>query len=65
MYCDQIFRENCYALSILRAFTLLASSDSDKHKLIRQKVVNKDSPIAIGNYTARDFLTDIESWIER
>ena len=35
-----IFRENlnCYALSIFRVFILLASSDSDKHMLMRQKV---------------------------
>ena len=35
----QIFRENlnCYALSIFRVFILLASSDSDKHMLMRQK----------------------------
>jgi len=29
---------NCYALSIFRVFILLASSDSDKHMLMRQKV---------------------------
>ena len=34
---------NCYALSkLFRVFTLLASSDSDKHMLMRQKV-----PIAV------------------
>jgi len=40
MNWTQIFRENfnCYALSILRVFMLLASSDSDKHMLMRQKV---------------------------
>ena len=39
MNCSQIFRENlkCYALSIFRVFILLASSDSDKHMLMRQK----------------------------
>ena len=44
----QIFRDNlnCYALSIFRVFILFASSDSDKHMLMRQlKSVNKDSPI--------------------
>ena len=45
MNWTQIFRENlnCYALSIFGVFILLASSDSDKHILMRQKV--KDSPI--------------------
>ena len=40
MYQTQIFRENlkCYALSIFRVFILLASSDSDKLMLMRQKV---------------------------
>ena len=40
MNWTQIFGENlnCYALSILRVFILLASSDSDKHMLMRQKV---------------------------
>ena len=40
MNWTQIFRENlnCYALSIFRVFILLASSDSDKHMLMRQKV---------------------------
>ena len=40
MNWTQIFRENlnCYALSIFRVFMLLASSDSDKHMLMRQKV---------------------------
>ena len=39
MNWTQIFRENlnCYALSIFRVFILLASSDSDKHMLMRQK----------------------------
>ena len=43
MNWTQIFRENlnCYALSILRVFILLASSDSDKHMLMRQKVLTK------------------------
>ena len=40
MNWTQIFRENlnCYALSIFRVVILLASSDSDKHMLMRQKV---------------------------
>ena len=40
MNWTQIFRENlnCYALLIFRVFILLASSDSDKHMLMRQKV---------------------------
>ena len=40
MNWTQIFRENlnCYALSTFRVFILLASSDSDKHMLMRQKV---------------------------
>ena len=40
VFWAQIFRDNwnCYALSIFRVFILLASSDSDKHMLIRQKV---------------------------
>ena len=40
MNWTQIFIENlnCYALSIFRVFILLASSDSDKHMLMRQKV---------------------------
>ena len=40
MNWTQIFRENlnCYALSIFTVFMLLASSDSDKHMLMRQKV---------------------------
>ena len=40
MNWTQIFREhlNFYALSIFRVFILLASSDSDKHMLMRQKV---------------------------
>ena len=40
VYWAQIFRDNwnCYALSIFRVFILLASSDSDKHMLMRQKV---------------------------
>ena len=39
LYWAQIFRDNwnCYALSIFRVFILLASSDSDKHMLMRQK----------------------------
>ena len=39
MNWTQIFRENlnCYALSIFRVFILLASSDSDRHMLMRQK----------------------------
>ena len=43
MNWTQIFRENlnCYALSIFRAFISLASSDSDKHMLMRQKVSTK------------------------
>ena len=47
VYWAQIFRDNwnCYALSIFRVFMLLASPDSDKHMLMRQKVKNKDSPI--------------------
>ena len=47
VYWAQPFRDywNCYALSVFRAFILLASSDSDKHMLMRQKTVNKDSPI--------------------
>ena len=42
VHWGQIFRDNwnCYALSIFRVFILLASSDSDKHMLMRQK----DSP---------------------
>ena len=40
MSWTQIVRENliCYVLSIFRVFILLASSDSDKHMLMRQKV---------------------------
>ena len=40
VYWAQIFRDNwkCYALSIFRVFILLASSDSNKHMLMRQKV---------------------------
>ena len=40
VYWAQIFRDNwnCYALSIFGVFILLASSDSDKPKLMRQKV---------------------------
>ena len=40
VYWAQIFRDywNCYVLSILRVFILLASSDSDKHMLMRPKV---------------------------
>ena len=40
MNWTQIFRENlnCYVHSIFRVFILLASSDSDKHMLMRQKV---------------------------
>ena len=40
VFWAQIFRDNwnCYALSIFRVFILLASSDSDKHMLMRQKV---------------------------
>ena len=40
MNWTQIFRENlnCYALSIFRVLILLASSDSEKHMLMRQKV---------------------------
>ena len=43
MNWTQILRENlnCYALSIFRVFILLASSDSDKHMLMRQKVQTK------------------------
>ena len=43
MNWTQIFRENlnCYSLSIFRVFILLASSDSDKHMLMRQKVQTK------------------------
>ena len=43
MNWTQIFRENlnCHALSIFRVFILLASSDSDKHMLMRQKVQTK------------------------
>ena len=43
VYWAQIFRDNwnCYALSIFRVFILLASSDSDKHMLMRQKVQTK------------------------
>ena len=43
MNWTQIFRENlnCYALSIFRVFILLASSDSDKHMLMGQKVSTK------------------------
>ena len=39
----QIFRENlnCYVLSIFRVFILVASSDSDKHMLMRQNVQTK------------------------
>ena len=39
MNWTQIFRENlnCFAFSIFRVFILLASSDSDKHMLMRQK----------------------------
>ena len=50
MNWTQIFRENlnCYALSIFRAFILLASSDSDKHVNVNEaKSVNKDWPIRI------------------
>ena len=39
-------RANTYALSIFRNFILLVSSDNDKSMLMRQKSVNKDSPIA-------------------
>ena len=40
VYWTEIFRDNrnCYALSIFRVFILLASSDSDKHTLMTQKV---------------------------
>ena len=40
VYWAQIFRDNwnCYALSIFLVFILLASWDSDKPKLMRQKV---------------------------
>ena len=43
MYWAQIFRENwnCYVLSIFRVVILLASSDSDKHMLMRQKKETK------------------------
>ena len=43
MNWTQIFRENlnCYSLSIFRVFILLASSDSDKHMSMRQKVQTK------------------------
>ena len=43
MNWTQIFGENfnCYALSIFRVFILLATSDSDKHMLMRQKVSTK------------------------
>ena len=39
VYWVQIFRDNwnCYALSIIRVFILLASSDSDKHMLMDKK----------------------------
>ena len=45
----QIFGDswNCYALSIFRHFSLLASSGNDEHMLKRQKNVNKDSPIKV------------------
>ena len=36
---------NCYALSIFKNFILLASSDNDRPILMRQKNVNKDSPV--------------------
>ena len=36
---------NCYALSIFRVFILLASSDSDKHMLLRQKVFESQSRV--------------------
>ena len=51
VYWAQIFRDNwnCYALSIFRVFILLASSDSDKHMLMRQNSVNKDSPVRAVN----------------
>ena len=41
MNWTQIFRENlnCYVLSIFRVFILLASSDSDKHMLMRLKII--------------------------
>ena len=40
VYWAKIFRNNwnCYALLIFRVFILLASSDSDKHMLMRKKV---------------------------
>ena len=43
MNWTQISRENlnCYALSLFRVFILLASSDSDMHMLVRQKVQTK------------------------
>ena len=50
VYWTQIFRDNwhCYVLSIFRVFILSASSDSDKHMLMRHCSVNKDSPIQAG-----------------
>ena len=56
MNWTQIFRENlnCYSLSIFRVFILLASSDSDKHMLMRKKSVNKDSPIGSERFTVND-----------
>ena len=40
VYWAQIFTDNlnCYVLSVFRVFILLASSDSDKRMLMRQKV---------------------------
>ena len=43
LYWAQIFRDNwnCYAISIFKVFILLASSYSDTHMLMRQKVWTK------------------------
>ena len=43
MNWTQMFRENlnCCALSIFRVFISLASSDSDKHMLMKQKIKTK------------------------
>ena len=61
MNWTQIFRENlnCYALSIFRVFILLASSDSDKHVLMRQKVETK---ISIRLFARLVIISTMESW---
>ena len=50
---------NCYALSIFRVFILLASSDSDKHMLMRQKVLTKIRLYKIKMRTVRKTFTKI------